>query len=75
MPWELGISDGYKSSSCVAIFPGVENAANVEWAEREYLGIYDRIAFGKLTNHEGEVWMVLNQEKNTATELRRWLTR
>jgi hypothetical protein len=73
IPWELGLSDGYKKPSNVAIFPSTETATDTSWAEREYLGIYDRIVWGKLENYEKEVWMVWNQEKNSATELSQWL--
>jgi hypothetical protein len=73
MPWELGISDGYKTPVNVAIFPGTESKHDGNWSEREYLGIYDRVVWGKLEGVEKEIWMVWNQEKNTATELSRWL--
>jgi len=43
MPWELGLSDGFKTPRHVAVFPGAENAENTGWANEEYLGVYDRI--------------------------------
>jgi hypothetical protein len=73
IPWELGISDGYKQSTGTAIFPGLDTVDDSEWTEREYLGVYDRIVWGDLEGRKGRVWMVLNQEKNTATELSKWL--
>jgi hypothetical protein len=74
MPWELGIADGVKDSRRVAVLPGVDTAADVTWTEREYLGIYNRVVHGDLQGHSQKVWMVLDQVKNTATELSRWLT-
>jgi hypothetical protein len=74
VPWELGISDGCKKSSDTAIFPGLDAVSDSEWTEREYLGVYDRIVWGDLKGHKERVWMVLNQEKNTATELSEWLS-
>jgi hypothetical protein len=73
VPWELGISDGYKRAANTAIFPGVESQGDTRWTEREYLGVYDRIVFGDLQGETQKVWMVLNQEKNEGTTLSRWL--
>lgn len=73
VPWELGLADGYKKHANVAIFPSAENQAEAKWTEREYLGVYDRIVYGDLEGYADKIWMVLNQEKNTATSLRRWL--
>lgn len=73
MPWELGISDGVKRSSNTAILSGLDKAGDTEWAEQEYLGVYDRIVWGDLQGEPKKVWMALNQEKNTATKLRSWL--
>jgi hypothetical protein len=73
MPWELGISDGVKNSTRTAILPGVDNVTEIASTEQEYLGIYDRVVFGDLQGQASRVWMVLNQEKNTATELSAWL--
>ncbi|WP_029077507.1 toll/interleukin-1 receptor domain-containing protein [Bradyrhizobium sp. th.b2] len=73
MPWELGLADGYKSPTNTAIFPGVDSATERTWAEREYLGIYDRVVYGDLQGQPRPVFMVYNQEKHTATELSVWL--
>lgn len=73
MPWELGLADGYKSPQNTAIFPGVDTAADRTWAEREYLGVYDRVVYGDLQGHPRPLFMVYNQEKHTATELSAWL--
>lgn len=74
MPWELGIADGYKRSPNVAILPSPELASENSWAEQEYLGVYDRVARGRLEGFSSEVFMVYNQEKHSATELSRWLS-
>lgn len=74
IPWELGVSDGIKGGRAIAVLPSVETATDTAWAEREYLGIYNRVVFGDLEGHSRKVWMVLNQEANSATELREWLT-
>lgn len=73
VPWELGLSDGYKTPRNVAVFPGAENASNTEWANEEYLGAYDRIVHGRLEGYLEEVWMVWNAESNTALELSKWI--
>ncbi|WP_380879063.1 hypothetical protein ACFB49_20140 [Sphingomonas sp. DBB INV C78] len=73
VPWELGLADGYKNPRNAAIFPSVDKQTEIAWTEQEYLGIYDRIVFGDLNGKPKKVWMVLNQKKNTATELSDWL--
>jgi hypothetical protein len=75
IPWELGLADGHRDPSNIAILPGVENQTETAWVKQEYLGVYDRIVRGPLQGHSGEVYMVWNQEKNTATELSAWLQR
>jgi hypothetical protein len=75
VPWELGLADGYKNPRNVAIFPSVDSQQNTSWTEWEYLGIYDRIVWGDLQGHQKKVWMVLNQEDNSATQLSDWLGR
>lgn len=75
VPWELGLADGYKLPQNVAIFPSVDSVNDTSWTEQEYLGVYDRIVWGKHTDYQEEIWMVLNQESNTATELAIWLSR
>ena len=63
MPWELGLADGYRQTSNLTIFPGVDSAGDRTWSEREYLGIYDRIVFGEHQNYPRSIFMVWNQEK------------
>ena len=73
VPWELGIGDGYKSLSNIAIFPASENSADTSWASWEYLGLYRKIVFGDHENYSEKIWMVLDQRSNKGTELREWL--
>ena len=74
VPWELGIADGYKSLSRIAIFPTVESNARANWTSWEYIGLYNQIVYGDLADYENKVWMVIDRKRNVATELRRWLT-
>lgn len=74
MPWELGIADGIKGTSRLAILPGLDSATDTSWTTQEYLGLYDRVVWGDLGDEPGRVWMVLNQEKNTAITLAMWLS-
>lgn len=73
VPWELGLADGYKTVQNTAIFPSVDSQADTKWAEREYLGIYRRIVYGRLEGHPTDVFMVWNMATDKATELRKWL--
>ena len=73
VPWELGLGDGSKSNYEIALFPSVEKSDETEWLEQEYLGLYNRIVYGKLNGYNEDVWMVYNYQKNTATELSKWL--
>lgn len=73
VPWELGIADGYKNLANIALFPSSDAPYDQSWAEWEYLGLYDRIVWGKLEGYEKPLWMVWDHKKNTATELSKWL--
>jgi len=73
VPWELGIADEAKGLARVAVLPAVENQADRAWSNWEYLGLYDRIVWGDLQGFTKKVWMVLDEKKNTATELSKWL--
>jgi len=73
VPWELGLADGYKKPSNVVLFPALENAGEQAWTEQEYLGVYNRIVWGKHVKYEKEIWMVWDQLENTGTELSVWL--
>lgn len=75
VPWELGLADGHKGLSKVAILPAVENQSDTSWTNWEYLGLYDRIVWGDLQGQDKKVWMVLDQAKNKAVTLHSWLRR
>lgn len=74
VPWELGIADGVKGTSKIALFPASDSSYDKVWASWEYLGLYDRIVWGKLDGYQKEVWMVLDETRNTGVELGKWLT-
>ncbi|MFA6053749.1 MAG: hypothetical protein WC769_00095 [Thermodesulfovibrionales bacterium] len=73
--WELGLSDCEKGHWPVAPFPTAEKSYEQKWSETEYLGLCQRIVWGKIkdvTANDG--WIVWNHTENTAITLRRWLT-
>jgi hypothetical protein len=74
VPWELGLSDGAKKNEDIAIFPSTEEANNSNWINREYLGLYRKIVWGKIKGYDKEVWMVWDKTNNTATELSKWIS-
>lgn len=75
IPWELGIADGEKGQWPVALFPIAGKSYEQKWSETEYLGLYQRIAWGIITGvTEKDGWIVWDHKKNTAVTLRRWLT-
>ncbi|MES9028079.1 toll/interleukin-1 receptor domain-containing protein [Stenotrophomonas sp. BSUC-16] len=74
VPWELGIADGAKGFERLALFPALDNSYDEDWTSWEYLGLYRRIVWGNLEGYKDPVWMVFDKERNSATELRRWLT-
>lgn len=73
VPWELGVADGYKGLSRIALFPAVDDESDTAWTSWEYLGLYDRIVWGDLKGHDKKLWMVLDQKSNTAWPLTDWL--
>ncbi len=73
VPWELGIADGTKNINRIAVFPIGEQRNERGWANWEYLGLYERIVFGDLKGYSKPVWMVIDEGKNVATELSKWL--
>ena len=74
VPWELGIADGCKGIDGIALFPASDNSFEQSWASWEYLGLYRRIVWGDLKGYEKPLWMVLDQTRNTAIPLSRWLS-
>lgn len=73
VPWELGCADGFKSTKKIAIFPAVESRYATSWTSQEYLGLYDRIVWGGIKGYEKDLWMVLDEDANTAVPLCDWL--
>jgi len=74
VPWELGIADGSKGMNPVALFPSSDSSTDMSWASSEYLGLYQRIVWGKITGRQGNEWIVWDEGPNTAIPLRDWLT-
>lgn len=75
IPWELGLADGEKGQRSIALFPTATRSYEQVWSQTEYLGLYQRIVWGKISNEMKENgWIVYNHEKNTAMKLRKWLT-
>lgn len=74
VPWELGIADGAKGLSKIAIFPASDTPYDDSWVNWEYLGLYQRVVWGLLNGHPKELWMVLDTKANTAVPLRDWLS-
>ncbi|MBN8816529.1 MAG: toll/interleukin-1 receptor domain-containing protein [Sphingomonas sp.] len=72
VPWELGIADGEKGLERIALFPASDSSDG--WANWEYLGLYRRIAWGKMEGKADYLWMVLDEKRNEAVPLRAWLT-
>ncbi len=72
IPWELGLGDGGLRGKNVALFPSVENTQETRWAEREYLGLYQRIIWGNFAKKSQE-WLVYDHSKNTAIRLSDWI--
>ncbi len=73
VPWELGLADGAKSNSDVALIPAADRADESQWTDQEYFGLYQRIVKGNLDGYEKPLWMVYDHAKNTAWPLSRWL--
>lgn len=73
VPWELGYADGHKGTDRIAIFPAVDVWYETGWTSQEYLGLYDRIIWGNIKGYTDAMWIVLNEQENTASPLRKWL--
>lgn len=74
IPWELGLGDAFKGPSSIALLPASESAYSQDWADQEYLGLYQRIVYGSLQGFSGPVWLVHDHIENKGTLLRTWLT-
>lgn len=75
VPWELGLGDGIKYPANVALFPIVDKSYETAWTEQEYLGLYNRIIWGKFKGKEKAEWLVYNHRTNGADRLSEWLTK
>lgn len=73
MPWELGLADGVRSHSNAAIFPAADRAFEQDWAQQEYLALYRKIVWGKLTGYEKALWLVWDPIRNEAEPLGDWI--
>lgn len=73
VPWELGIADGYKTINKIALFPSADRPSDMAWAEWEYLGLYQRIVWGKIKGNDKSLWIVWDHRQNTAVPLPDWL--
>lgn len=74
IPWELGIGDGEKRPSNVALFPAAPHVWDQQWAKQEYLGLYDRMLWGNFAGSSPE-WIVYNHHDNSGVRLSEWLRR
>lgn len=74
VPWELGLADGAKTHTDVALIPAADRAQETSWTEQEYFGLYQRIVWGRLQGYDKELWMVFDHAYNTAIRLHDWLT-
>jgi hypothetical protein len=74
IPWELGLADGEKTRSKIALFPAAEHSDEQQWSEQEYLGLYDRIVWGHFKDQKND-WLVVDHAAKTAVSLGRWLRR
>lgn len=73
MPWELGLGDGCHNPYSVALFPVAAGSYEQQWSEREYLGLYQRIVWGRIGSGTKSHWIVWDHHRNTALSLREWL--
>lgn len=73
IPWELGLSDGLKGVSPIAILPIGESSDEKEWIEQEYLGLYPRIIYRKIIGDKYEDWHVKDPRDNKCWKLKSWI--
>jgi hypothetical protein len=74
IPWELGLGDGQKGRSNVALLPAAHISYDQQWAELEYLGLYDRIVFSHLAGYTDPLWVVMDHHTNSGQRLVDWLS-
>ncbi|MCD5986271.1 toll/interleukin-1 receptor domain-containing protein [Pseudomonas sp. CDFA 610] len=73
VPWELGLADGKKGIQTIAIFGASDSAGDDAWSSWEYMGLYQRIIWGRLQGYANELWMVYSQKTDSAVTLESWL--
>lgn len=74
IPWELGMADGHKGYSHIALLPITSTGDEENWARREYLGLYPVIRKSGVVNRDGLHWIVDPPTNDKATYLSDWLT-
>ena len=74
IPWELGLGDGFDRQKYVALFPSAESSSVMTWSEREYLGLYRRIVWGRIEGRSEPCWIVWDFRSNEGVPLDSWLS-
>jgi len=63
-----------KGAAPVALFSVGDSSTKMLWSEREYLGVYQCIVWGKIKDEiEKPGWIVFDHTKKIATHLQRWI--
>lgn len=73
IPWELGLGDGSRGEQNVSLFPS-EEGNELLWSQQEYLGLYQRILWGRFRGEEKDQWMVYNHHNNIGIKLEEWIS-
>jgi hypothetical protein len=73
VPWELGLADGFKGTTPVALLPFSLTGNDEDWAKQEYLGLYPRIHGGTLPGYTNAEWLVHDPTSGKNWRLREWL--
>lgn len=67
IPWELGLADGFKGVSPIAILPITPYGEEEEWAKEEYFALYPRIY------ERGGTWYVMDPRDGKPWTLSGWI--
>lgn len=73
IPWELGLADGTTRPTRVALFPVAGAGGEQGWARVEYLGLYQRVVWGRIAQETRDHWIVWDHIANTALALEDWI--
>jgi hypothetical protein len=73
IPWEIGLANGLKKDSEIALWPSAPADVGEEWVAAGYLGIYRRIIYTRTNQDPNPRWMVFNPLENRGVRLRDWL--